>query len=176
MSHWVNLQMSWSRVQSTPPSATEASSDDPHDHLLLQIRGAVAQYERILIAERMRRRRLNKLQAGLLLPWTYPPYGHRLHPEQPRDPAGVAELFALYLQPEMSLAKPAKTLNQRGIPTPMGKARCSSPIVRGILRNPTYTGTVYAQRTRYCPPQIRHSATNPLGHPHGTVTPQPVET
>jgi site-specific DNA recombinase len=31
-----------------------AMSRDPHDHLLLQIRGAVAEYERTLIAERMR--------------------------------------------------------------------------------------------------------------------------
>ena len=43
-------------------------SDDPHDHLLLQIRGAVAEYECTLIAERMRRGRLAKLRAGLLLP------------------------------------------------------------------------------------------------------------
>ena len=48
-------------------------SDDPHDHLLLQIRGAVAEYERTLIAERMRRGRLAKLRAGVLLPWTYAP-------------------------------------------------------------------------------------------------------
>ena len=39
-------------------------SDDPHDHLLLQIRGAVAEYERILIAEHMRRARLAKLRSG----------------------------------------------------------------------------------------------------------------
>ena len=39
-------------------------SQDPHDQLLLQIRGAVAEYERSLIAERMRRGRLRKLQAG----------------------------------------------------------------------------------------------------------------
>src|SRR5215217_3822509 len=38
-------------------------SQDPHDQLLLQIRGAVAEYERSLIAERMRRGRLRKLQA-----------------------------------------------------------------------------------------------------------------
>ena len=31
--------------------------DDPHDQLLLQIRGAVAEYERNLIADRMRRGR-----------------------------------------------------------------------------------------------------------------------
>jgi site-specific DNA recombinase len=55
-------------------------SQDPHDQLLLQIRGAVAEYERTLIAERMRRGRLRKLRAGILLPWTRPPYGYRVDP------------------------------------------------------------------------------------------------
>lgn len=41
-------------------------SQDPNDQLLLQIRGAVAEYERTLIAERMRRGRLAKLRAGQL--------------------------------------------------------------------------------------------------------------
>lgn len=63
-------------------------SQDPHDQLLLQIRGAVAEYERTLIAERMRRGRLRQLQAGTLLPWTHPPYGYRLHPPGPRPAAG----------------------------------------------------------------------------------------
>jgi site-specific DNA recombinase len=63
-------------------------SQDPHDQLLLQIRGAVAEYERTLIAERMRRGRMANLKAGTLLPWTKPPYGYRLHPERPRDPTG----------------------------------------------------------------------------------------
>ncbi len=43
-------------------------SQDPHDQLLLQIRGAVAEYGRTLITERMRRGRLRKLEAGLMLP------------------------------------------------------------------------------------------------------------
>src|SRR4029453_10809156 len=63
-------------------------SHDPHDQLLLQIRGAVAEYERTLIAERMRRGRQAKLRAGTLLPWTTPPFGYRLDPERPRDAAG----------------------------------------------------------------------------------------
>ena len=160
-------------------------SDDPHDHLLLQIRGAVAEYERTLIAERMRRGRLNKLQAGLLLPWTHPPYGYHLHPDRPRDPSGVrvddaeaaivAELFASYLEPDMSLAKLAKRLDQRGLPTPFGNQRWSGPTIRGILHNPTYTGRLYAQRTRYRPAKIRRSATHPIGQPHGSATPQPPE-
>src|SRR5205823_1593321 len=64
---------------------------------------AVAEYERTLIAERMRRGRLAKLRAGVLLPWTHAPYGYRVSPDRPRDPKGVtteaavvAELFAMY--------------------------------------------------------------------------------
>jgi predicted site-specific integrase-resolvase len=49
-------------------------SDDPHDQLLLQIRGAVAEYER------MRRGRHARLRAGTMLPWTRPPFGYRLDP------------------------------------------------------------------------------------------------
>src|SRR2546430_397145 len=59
-------------------------SSDPHDQLLLQIRGAVAEYERTLIAERMRRGRQARLRAGTLLPWTTAPFGYRLDPDRPR--------------------------------------------------------------------------------------------
>src|SRR6266536_1919472 len=45
-------------------------SQDPHDQLVVQIRGAVAENERTLIAERMRRGRQARLRAGTLLPWT----------------------------------------------------------------------------------------------------------
>ncbi len=90
-------------------------SHDPHDQLLLQIRGAVAEYERTLIAERMRRGRLAKLHAGTLLPWTRAPYGYRSDPDRPRDPRGVtldpaeaaivAELFAMYREPGVGLPR-----------------------------------------------------------------------
>jgi site-specific DNA recombinase len=161
-------------------------SDDPHDHRLRQIRGAGAEYERTLMAERMRRGRIAKLRAGLLLPWTDPPYGYRLSPDRPRDPRGVttdpseaavvAELLALYREPGTSLMQLAMPLDARGVPTPSGRPRWSSPTIRGILRNPTYTGQVYAQRTRYRPPTHRRSATHPIGRSHGTAVPQPADT
>src|SRR6266851_6715952 len=101
-------------------------SQDPHDQLLLQIRGAVAEYERSLIAERMRRGRLQKYQAGCLLPWTHPPYGYRTDPARPRDPAGVrvepaeaavvAEMFRQYQQEQRSLVGLTKYLIQQKIP------------------------------------------------------------
>jgi site-specific DNA recombinase len=47
--------------------------DDPPEQLRLQIRSAVAEYERTLIAERMRRGRQAKLRRGQRLPWTRAP-------------------------------------------------------------------------------------------------------
>lgn len=89
-------------------------SQDPHDQLLLQIRGAVSEYERSLIAERMRRGRLARYRAGTLLPWTKPPYGYRLNPDCPRDPstvrveeseaAVVVQIFNTYLSQRGSLS------------------------------------------------------------------------
>jgi site-specific DNA recombinase len=112
-------------------------SDDPHDRLLLQIRGAVVEYERTLIAERMRRGRLAKLRAGALLPWTYAPCGYRLSPDRPRDPRGVtvdpaeaavvAELFAMYREPGTSLMRLALHLDARGVPRPRTGARRRTP-------------------------------------------------
>src|SRR4029077_11863111 len=64
-------------------------SQDPHDQLLLQIRGAVAEYERTLIAERMRRGRQRRYLAGKMLPWTRAPYGYRMASDRPRAPSGV---------------------------------------------------------------------------------------
>ena len=66
-------------------------SHDAHDQLLLQIRGAVAEYERTLIVERMRRGRLAKLRSGTLLPWTRVPYGYRVDLDRPRDPSWSAD-------------------------------------------------------------------------------------
>jgi site-specific DNA recombinase len=184
--HQMVLLEEWEHLGCAAEFLDRPMSDAPHDHLLLHIRGAVAEYERTLIAERMRRGRLAKLRAGLLLPWTYPPYGYHLHPDRPRDPravtldpaeaAVVAELFALYREPGSSLIKLAMHLDARGVPTPSGAPRWSSPTVRGILRNPTYTGQVFAQRTQYRPPTHRRSATHPIGRPHGTAVPQPAET
>jgi site-specific DNA recombinase len=160
-------------------------SQDPHDQLLLQIRGAVAEYERTLITERMRRGRLAKLRAGVLLPWTRPPYSYRLHPERPRDPAGVhlepaeaavvATIFAAYLEPGASLEKVARMLHAQQVCSPTGQQWWGLSTLRGILQNPSYTGQVYAGRTRTRPPQIRRSATHPLGRPHESLTPVPPE-
>src|ERR687893_155863 len=73
------------------PSTSSFSNGHPkrQSPLLLQVRGAVAEYERQLITDRMRRERLAKLRSGQLLPWSRAPYGYLLDPEHPRDPHGL---------------------------------------------------------------------------------------
>jgi site-specific DNA recombinase len=155
----------------------QPTSRTPHDQLLVQIRGAVAEYERSLIAERMRRGRQQKYRAGLLVPWTRPPDGYRVDPARPRDPAGVrvepaeaavvAELFHRYQQGQQSLVGLTKELMRQQIPTPRGKRRWNQATVRGILCNPVYTGTVFIGRYRVARARHRQSALRPVGHEHG---------
>jgi site-specific DNA recombinase len=159
-------------------------SNDPHDQLLLQIRGAVAEYERTLIAERMRRGRLAKLRAGALLPWTRPPFGYRVDPERPRDAAAVrvepgeavlvAQLFDWYLEPQATLYRLARRLTGLGVATPTGKPRWNVASVRWILRNPAYAGRALTNRTRVVPARQRKSAMQPAG-PGLSHAPRPPE-
>jgi site-specific DNA recombinase len=148
-------------------------SQDPNDQLLLQIRGAVAEYERTLIAERMRRGRLAKLRAGQLLPWMRVPFGYRTDPERPRDPAGlrveeyeaaiVRQMFGWYLEQGATLGGIARRLTEGGILTPTGKRGWSRGTVRGVLRNPAYVGVTNGNTTSRVPAKARRSPLLPVG-------------
>ena len=150
-------------------------SDDPHDQLLLQIRGAVAEYERTLIADRMRRGRQARIRHGQLLPWAIAPYGYVLDADHPRDPQGmrlhpvtsvvVKQIFAWFTDPlaPMTLYQVAKQLTAAQIPTPRGKRRWNPSTVRGILRSPLYYGMAAYGRTRPVPAQRRKSALEKVG-------------
>jgi site-specific DNA recombinase len=149
-------------------------SQDPHDQLLLQIRGAVAEYERTLITERMRRGRQRKLEAGLMLPWTRPPFGYRVDPGRPRDPAGVRveeveaavvrEMFAWYAEEAHSFCSLARLLERRGIRTSTGLKRWNLASIRALLTNPAYAGLVYGNRWHRRGTLERRSATAPAKH------------
>jgi site-specific DNA recombinase len=152
-------------------------SQDPHDQLLLQIRGAVAEYERTLIAERMRLGRQRKFRAGQLLPWTHVPFGYRVDPEHPRDPHGVRveeteavwvrEMYTWYAQAGRSLLSLAKHLQDLKVLTPNGKRRWNQATLRNMLMNPAYTGQVYVNRTRPIPARGRRSPLQAVGRKPG---------
>jgi site-specific DNA recombinase len=126
-----------------------------------------------------------KYQAGLLLPWTKPPYGYRLNPDRPRDPTGVwvdeaeaaivRDIFAWFASDSSSLCALAEHLQVQGVLTPSGKRLWSISTLRAILRQPAYLGQVYACRHRYRPAQVRRSGTHLIGRPHDSFVERPEE-
>jgi site-specific DNA recombinase len=139
---------------------------DPQDVLVIQIRGVVAEYERTVIADRMRRGRLAALRAGQLVPWTVPPFGYRQDPYRPRDPAGlqidedaahvVLQIFTWYVEDGLTLYGIAQRLIGRGIPTPSGRPYWNPSSVRKILMNATYRGIAYGNQKQMVPAKRRH--------------------
>ena len=136
-------------------------SDDPQDALVIQIRGVVAEYERTVIADRMRRGRLAALRAGRLLPWSTPPLGYRVDPRAPRDPAGVRvdeagaaivrQVYAWYVEEGLTLYGIAQRLSDQRVPTPTGLTLWSPATVRKILTIAAYQGTAYGNQQRTVP-------------------------
>ena len=183
--HQMLLMEEWEKYGCQVEFLDRPTSQDPHDQLVLQIRGAVAEYERTLIADRMRRGRQAKYRAGVLLPWTKAVYGFQVDPDHPRDPTKVTideteasvvrEMFTFYLQEDTSLYGLVKHLYEMGIPAPQGGKYWNTATARGILTNPAYTGRVYLGRTRMVQPRLRRSATHPVGRPNGSHTPVPSE-
>jgi len=163
-------------------------SDDPQDALLVQIRGAVAEYERTVIADRTRRGRLAALQAGRLLPWSRPPYGYRVDPQAPRDPAGIApdeeqaavvrQIFGWYVEDGLTLHAIARRLSAAGTPTATGRSGWGPTSVGGILRNTSYRGVAYGNREQRVPARRRYPLSGRVARPAGGVSagPRPTDT
>jgi len=183
--HQMRLVEAFARVGCLVECLDQPLGQAPQAHLLRHLRGAVAEDERTCIAERMRRGRQRTLQAGVLLPWTVPPDGDRLHPDRPRDPAGVQieptegtsvqEVFARDLEADGTLLGLAKPLLRLGIKSPRGNRRGSAASLHGLLSNPADTGTLSSGRTQARPARLRRSATHPLGKPASSQDPTPPE-
>jgi len=128
--------------------------DGPQAQLLLNIQGAFAEYERVLISERMRRGRLYRLRQGQSVPHQAP-YGYHYQPGSraqpsawavvPEEAAVVEQMFAWYTQEPVPLGQVAQRLNQHQVPSPQGKRWYANTVGR-LLRQPAYKGTAYYSR------------------------------
>jgi site-specific DNA recombinase len=146
-------------------------SDDPHDQLLLEIQGAIAEYERAVLGERFRRGRLHKARAGIYLSHVAP-YGYRYLPKgdaasgqlviNDEEAAMVRLLYSWLIEEQMTIRQMMKRLNAGPWVPRSGKRPWSASVVHHILSDPVYTGMAYANRFRFSPPQKpRHP--QPLG-------------
>ena len=135
---------------------TPALNDDPQTHLLTQVQGVIAEYERAKIAERYRRGKLWRARAGEVIAWKCS-YGYRriarcaeraahLEVYEP-EAVIVRRIFADYVQSNLSMRQITARLNQDSIPSPSGKAVWGVSTIGRLLRNEAYVGRVYYNRT-----------------------------
>src|SRR6195952_139012 len=139
-------------------------SDDPNDQLLLQIQGAVAEYERAVLAERFRRGKLQRARDGGIV-GSKAPYGY--HYEGRRgaglarlvvdeaEAAMVRDLYAWVVEDGLTVRQCTKRLDAGPWVTRSGRAQWSSSVVHHILTDPVYVGVAYANRFDYVPPRQR---------------------
>src|SRR3954447_19901083 len=137
-------------------------SDDPNDQLLLQIQGAIAEYERAVLAERFRRGKLQKAREGNIIS-SKVPYGYRYEARNGAVPARlvvdeveasmVRQLYAWVLENGLTIRQCMKRLNAGPWVTRSGRKQWSSSVVHHILTDPVYLGIAYANRFEYAVPR-----------------------
>src|SRR4051794_322972 len=135
-----------------------AISDDPGDQLLLQIQGAVAEYERTLLSERFRRGKLQKARAGQFV-GVHAPYGYHHLPRRDgvtgrltideAEAEVVRMLYGWLTEERLTLRQILKRLNAGPWRPRSGRRPWAASTVHHILSDPVYTGTAYANRYEY---------------------------
>src|SRR3990170_2350271 len=135
-------------------------SDDPNDQLLLQIQGAIAEYERALLGERFRRGKLQKARSGQIVAGKAA-YGYRYVHKQESVPGHllideaeaeiVRMIYRWLIDEQMTIRQILKRLNGGPWYPRGGKHPWSAAVVHHILADPVYVGTAYVNRFRYVP-------------------------
>jgi site-specific DNA recombinase len=130
-------------------------SDSPEDNLMLQIQGAIAEYERTKILDRMRRGIIHAVKKGQIL-GNNPPYGYTYIPKSktsvgywevnPDEAKIVRLIYEWYVNEKMKGRAIAKRLNDEAIECRTVKWWSSQ--IYSILKSETYTGTAYMFQNR----------------------------
>jgi site-specific DNA recombinase len=138
------------------------TSGDPHDQLLLQIQGAIAEHGKAVLGERFRRGKLRKARAGQWVTGKAPDGyryvfkrdgvpGHLV--VEPAEAEVVRMLYRWLIDERMTVRQILKRLAQGPWRPRHGKRLWSSCVVHHILSDPAYTGTTYANRHTYVVPR-----------------------
>jgi len=132
-------------------------SEDPNSVLLVQIQGAVAEYERAKMAERYRRGKLYRARQGEVF-WASIPYGYRRIPRRDAIPAHlviheaeatiVKKIFSWHTGEGMTVRQIAKRLTKEGYLPPRGGTQWGTTTIHRILSREAYVGTLYYNRSR----------------------------
>jgi site-specific DNA recombinase len=126
-----------------PPANT------PEEHLLVQVQGMIAEYERAQLLERTRRGKRHKARCGSVNALSAAPYGYRYVKKTDRADAYyvvdevaaavVRQIFAAYTQEGLSMYAITRRLIAQQVPTRNG-GQWDPATIRKLLRNPAYIG------------------------------------
>ena len=122
-----------------------AWQESPEGRLFYSIRGAIAEYEREKIRDRMARGKLQKARQGGI-PVGFYAYGYRYDPETERvevledEAVWVRRMFEWFVSEDVGVLGVANRLTDAGAPTRKGKPFWRRQTVRQILANPVYKG------------------------------------
>jgi len=135
----------------------------PDGRLFYAIRGAIAEYEKEKIRERMTRGKTQKARQGGI-PIGFYCYGYVYDPETGRvrlhevESLVVKEMYKWFTEEDVGVNGVAKRLNDRGVPTRKGKI-WHKQVVKQILTNPVCKGA-WRYKNLYIPvPAIVDEAT-----------------
>ncbi|MGI6147774.1 MAG: recombinase family protein [Limnochordia bacterium] len=138
-------------------------SKTPEGTLFYALRGAISEFEKAKITERMCRGRREKAKQGKILR-DFHVYGYDYDRERAAlvvnqaEAQVVRDIFRWFLDPPkdaVGLSGIARLLTERGIPTKRGAPRWHRQVVRQILSNPTYIGQFYHNKWSVTPQGIR---------------------
>lgn len=122
-------------------------TNTPSGRLTLQVLGAVAEFERERIRERVFENMVHAAKSGKWL--TQSPYGYRLENKElviyEPEAKVVRRAFDMYLNKGLGFYAIAKSFNEEGIPSRQGK-EWSIRSVKLMLTNPVYKGTLVWNR------------------------------
>ncbi|MGI6642165.1 MAG: recombinase family protein [Limnochordia bacterium] len=138
-------------------------SKTPEGTLFYALRGAISEFEKAKITERMCRGRREKAKQGKVLR-DFQIYGYDYDKERETlrinqaEAEVVQEIFQRFLNPPpgaAGLSGIARWLNERGIPTKRGAKKWHRQVIRQILTNPTYVGRFYHNKWAATPQGVR---------------------
>jgi site-specific DNA recombinase len=126
---------------------------NPENKFTLTVMGAVAELERAKIMERTMRGKLHRVRSGYVIGQGLCPYGYDFVKRTATSTAAfvinerqaqvIRSIFEMYASGAYGLKAIARSLEERCIPTRLGKQLWSTFQVRYILQNHTYAGTRY---------------------------------
>ena len=131
--------------------------ENPENKFALSVFGAVAEFERAKIAERMTRGKLHRLRTGQLLSQGHTIYGYAYAKKTESSPPAlvvneaeakiVRMIFEMYASGQFGPAAISRFLEAHGIPTRKGNLLWDQVRITQIMKNTTYTGIRYYNRT-----------------------------